>query len=164
MVGDWFEGQTGPSVEEGEEKSMSFDPLAKLRGRCSDCAHCKSFVLSRYSYLQRLDQVLCRRCGCPCTSHPIVGSYHDQRSPEEAEWEQEQKRRQQEKAREQRERQQQQQRAWQQQPSGAPESNTWTTDDKDNAHNMYCSIYIYIYMYICTHTYIHIYIYIYIYI
>lgn len=58
--------------------------------------YCESFILSKYSYLMHLDeagkrnetgdaardlclslfiQVLCRRCGCACTNHEIVGEY-----------------------------------------------------------------------------------------
>eukprot|EP00931_Biecheleriopsis_adriatica_P021537 TRINITY_DN14065_c0_g1_i2.p1 TRINITY_DN14065_c0_g1~~TRINITY_DN14065_c0_g1_i2.p1 ORF type:complete len:4450 (-),score=994.04 TRINITY_DN14065_c0_g1_i2:41-13390(-) len=75
VVSEWVPGDTGAPVDVTEESNMTFDPLAKLRGKCQDCKHCNAFILSKYSYLMRLDEVSCRRCGCPCTSHVIVGEY-----------------------------------------------------------------------------------------
>ncbi|CAJ1411044.1 unnamed protein product [Effrenium voratum] len=85
---EWGEAQTGLPVDVTEQTSMSFDPLAKIRGKCGDCKHCENFILSKYSYLMHLDQVLCRRCGCACTSHEVVGEYgksHAQWTKENAE-------------------------------------------------------------------------------
>eukprot|EP00439_Symbiodinium_sp_Y106_P027634 s6369_g3.t1 len=89
---DWVEAQTGSAVDETEEAAMTFDPLAKIRGKCGDCQHCANFILSKYSYLMRLDEVLCRRCGCACTSHEIVGEYGKSR----AQWAKDNERRQRE--------------------------------------------------------------------
>ncbi|CAL1148544.1 unnamed protein product [Cladocopium goreaui] len=75
ICSDWVEAQTGAPVDTVEQTSMTFDPLARIRGRCNSCKHCECFILSKYSYLMHLDQVLCRRCGCACTSHEIVGEY-----------------------------------------------------------------------------------------
>ncbi|CAK0855796.1 unnamed protein product [Prorocentrum cordatum] len=76
IVGGWCEGSTGPEVTQGEESNKTWDPLAKTRGACLDCGHCKGYVISSYTFAQRLEDVMCRRCGCPCTRHRVVGDWH----------------------------------------------------------------------------------------
>eukprot|EP00929_Paragymnodinium_shiwhaense_P042195 TRINITY_DN21876_c0_g2_i2.p1 TRINITY_DN21876_c0_g2~~TRINITY_DN21876_c0_g2_i2.p1 ORF type:complete len:1597 (-),score=422.33 TRINITY_DN21876_c0_g2_i2:336-5126(-) len=68
----WAEASTLSPIDLGEDAKMAMDPLGAARGRCrGDCCSCSAFVLSRYSYVQQLDDVLCRRCGCSCLSHTV---------------------------------------------------------------------------------------------
>ena len=68
ITSDWLEAQTLFEVHPVEGETLSVDPLGKQRGKCTQC-RCRNFLLPLFSCMQRLEDVLCRRCGCSCTSH-----------------------------------------------------------------------------------------------
>eukprot|EP00913_Durusdinium_trenchii_P016302 g15321.t1 len=45
ICSEWTEVQTGAAVDTVEQTSMTFDPLARIRGRCRGCQYCQSFIL-----------------------------------------------------------------------------------------------------------------------
>ncbi|CAE8650082.1 unnamed protein product [Polarella glacialis] len=74
LFGEWCQVSTDKHVTKEEEQELCFDPLSNRRGKCLKCA-CPGFILTQHILNQALESVLCRRCGCPVSSHAKTGKF-----------------------------------------------------------------------------------------
>eukprot|EP00971_Amphidinium_carterae_P194426 3858156-Amphidinium_carterae.1 len=81
LPGEWVDFETEPPITRLDEEHLCLDPMAQFRGKCKECS-CLAFVAGAYGEARPtdgLDSVLCRRCGCPCTVHVILGEFSHRR-------------------------------------------------------------------------------------
>lgn len=76
LRGEWEDMETERAVDEVEESNNCIDNFSNFRGKCMDCP-CEVFVMAGVQEQQcnhmQFEELLCRRCACPCVRHTIIG-------------------------------------------------------------------------------------------